>query len=140
MSWLDYFTWPREAISNIERDVATLKVVALEQTTRLNRMKELIMATAEDLAARIDAATNEVASDLQAVKDELAAALATSDADKQAAVDAALAKLDAPIARLESLGADNANPVPPVDQPPVDEPPAEEPPADNGDGGDTPAA
>lgn len=129
MSWLDQFTWPRAAISNIERDTAVLRIAALEQNTRLHRLGRLLMATADDLAARIDAATNAVASDLQTVKDELAAALASDDAAVQAAVDAALGKLDAPIALLESLGADTTNPVPdptPTPEPvPVDVPPAD---------------
>lgn len=136
MSWLDHFLWPRRAISNLEADMAAVRLGVLGLPTRLTRLENIIMATAEDLAARIDAATNEVASDLKAVRDELAAVAAAAEVDKQAAVDAALAKLDAPIARLEALGADPADPVPapepadePADEPaptpdPVDEPPA----------------
>jgi hypothetical protein len=66
------------------------------------------MASAAEYAARVDAATNELASDLSAIRDRLAAVEQASEADKQAAVDAALAELDGPISRLESLGRDDA--------------------------------
>ncbi len=89
------------------------------------------MTTAESLAARIDAATNEVASDLTAVRDALAAALANADASTQEAVNAELAKLDGPIARLEALGADEADPVPaPVEYAPAEPAPVDPEPTD----------
>jgi hypothetical protein len=66
-----------------------------------------VMAKQEDFDARMglmDAATNEIASDLQALRDELKAGGAVSDAN--------LATLDAKIARLQVLGADPIDPVP----------------------------
>lgn len=65
------------------------------------------MATAAEYAARVDAATTELANDLKGVRDRLAAVEQASEADKQAAVDAALAELDGPIGRLEQLGRDD---------------------------------
>lgn len=136
MSWVsDRLTWlamPWDICSDMQRDMAVLLLEARTIPRLFTRLEKLIMATADALAARIDAATNEVASDLKAVRDRLAAVAAAADTDKQAAVDAALAQLDGPIARLEALGADPADPVP--DQPagPV---PAPEVPADD-TGGD----
>lgn len=77
-----------------------------------NRITELEarMTTIEDVAARIDAATNQVAAELTAIRGELANR------------DQALAdRLTPSIERLEALGADPANPVP--DQPAPDQPP-----------------
>lgn len=121
MSWLDHITWPRRAISDLQADVAAIRLAVRGTPTRFNRLENLIMATAEDLAARIDAATNEVADDFAQVRDALSAALADADTATQEAVNAELAKLDAPIARLEALGADPADPVPAVDPAPVAE-------------------
>jgi hypothetical protein len=129
MSWLaDRIRWahaPWTYLSSIQVDLATIRLAALEIPTRFNRLERLLMATAEDLAARIDSATNEVASDLKAVRDELAAVSAAAETDKQAAVDAALAKLDAPIARLEALGADPSDPIPTPEPTPEPAPPAD---------------
>jgi hypothetical protein len=98
------------------RDRGEFEIKLLRKIDQLSRhiehMEELIMATTAEIIARLDAATNEVAADLQAVRDALTAALVDVDAAKRAAVDEALAQLDAPIARLEALGADPANPVP----------------------------
>lgn len=109
MNWFqDRFDWavaPWASLSDMQAQMCRLQLEMLD-------VRRKLMATADDLAARIDAATNELASDLQAVRDELAAALADVDAEQQAAVDAALAKLDGPISRLEALGADPADPVP----------------------------
>lgn len=121
MSWLDFLTWPRAAISNIEADLAWVRV---EIPARLKHLEKILMTAADNLAARIDAATNELAADLTSVRDALQAALADADAATQAAVNAELAKLDAPIARLEALGADPADPVPAAE--PVTEPVAPE--------------
>jgi hypothetical protein len=61
--------------------------------------------------ARLDAATSEIASDLQALRDELAAGTIS---------DASLATLDAKIAQLEAMGQDPADPIPdPIDEEPV---------------------
>lgn len=119
MSWLadriSYLAAPWRDLSDVQAQITRLQIQHSE-------MRSQIMATAEEYAARLDAATNEVASDLQSVRDELAALRDGLEVDKQAAVDAALVHLDAPIARLEALGQDPADPVPGEDGPvPVDE-------------------
>lgn len=101
------------ALPGLAHDVAAVRTaVVTDLPNRLERIKELIMSKADDLAARIDAATTKVADELKEVRDELAAAVANTDAATQAAVNEALGKLDAPISRLESLGADSSDPVP----------------------------
>ena len=57
------------------------------------------------LIGRFDAATTEVAKDLQELRDKLAAEGVSADS---------LAKFDASVARLEALGADPSNPIPPA--------------------------
>lgn len=84
-------------------------------TQTLSRISEDLMARTQeftDLVTRLDAATNELASDLQALRDQIANGLSQTD------TDAVLATLDSKIATLEALGADPNNPVPtpaPVD-------------------------
>jgi hypothetical protein len=56
------------------------------------------------------------------VKDALAAAIADQDQAVQDAVNAELAKLDAPLDRLRALGADPQNPVPNPEPQPEPEP------------------
>lgn len=73
----------------------------------------LIMAKQEKMDAmltRLDAATNEIASDLAALREEI------KDSVSQESLD----KLDANISTLEGLGADPADPVP---EPIPEEPP-----------------
>lgn len=83
----------------------------------LHRMRELIVTSADDLVSRFNTATNTVAGELTKLKTDLAAAIAalgTGATQEQidAAVQEQLAKFDAPIATLEQLGADNADPIP----------------------------
>jgi len=54
------------------------------------------------LASRLDAATNEIANDLKALREQVADTIAPET----------LASLDAGIARLEAMGQDAENPVP----------------------------
>lgn len=71
------------------------------------------MAINDDIdtrVAQLDAATTEVANDLQALRDEIAAGEFVSPEDKSAI----LAKLDSRIERLVQLGQDPVNPVPPA--------------------------
>lgn len=112
---VDHVTAPWRHLTVVRTDVA-------RHETLIADLRRFTVATAEDFAARLNAATDEVARDLQSVRDELRAALEGVETSNQAAVDAALAKLDAPIQRLEQLGQDSSNPVPdPVDEPaPVD--------------------
>lgn len=70
----------------------------------LKALKEAVLTQSEkiaELTTRLDAATNEIASDLQALRDKLAS---VTDVD--------LAPLDASISRLEALGRDPENPIP----------------------------
>lgn len=114
----------RDAVlSDIQADAAATRMGVNNILRKIDSLRGFIMATADELIAAFGAATDEVAADLQTVKDELAAAVADKDQAVQDAVNAALAGFDAPLARLQALGADNANPVPA---------PA--------DGGDTPSA
>lgn len=71
---------------------------------------DAIMATQAEFGAvltRIDTATNEVAADLQALRDQIAGA--GMSAEDEAAI---LAGLDAAASRLEGIGRDPENPVP----------------------------
>jgi predicted nucleic acid-binding Zn-ribbon protein len=99
-------------LANLEaqQTVSTVALAALAQ--KMTQMEGTLMATAEEFASRLDTATNEIASDLQALRDQLQAVRDEIPAAQQAAVDSALAQLDAPIARLEALGQDPADPVP----------------------------
>lgn len=82
-------------------------------TKELEHLKEklqLIMATIEDFSAvlaRIDTATNQIAADLKALKDQIAGA------GLSAAVEAdVLAQLDAKAKALEAIGKSTAPPTP----------------------------
>ncbi len=115
MTWLDWLLRRSDLLSDAQADLAHMRVfLTTDVISRLHRMERLIMTSADNLAARIDAATNEVAADLTAVRDALAAALANADAATQDAVNAELAKLAGPIARLEALG---PAPLPPAGPP-----------------------
>jgi predicted nucleic acid-binding Zn-ribbon protein len=101
--------------------VHAVALAALAQEN--HQLKENLMATAEEFAQRLDVATNEIAADLQSLRDQLQAVRDQIPAAQQAAVDTALAQLDAPIARLEALGQDPQNPVPePAPEPAPGEP------------------
>ena len=85
-----------------------------EMEAKLMSKADEILAAQDALAAKFDAATNEVDKDLKALRDELAANIAGGlTADQATSV---LANLDAklgPISdRLVELGKDPANPVP----------------------------
>lgn len=89
-------------------DQQSAKVLA-----ELQALKEAVMTQADTiraLAGRLDAATNEIATDLKALRDKVAEGTVT---------EADLAPLDATITRLEALGADPENPVPDVENPPA---------------------
>lgn len=77
---------------------------------------EDIQAAVDDLSTQLDEATNEVAKDLQALRDELASGVEGGlTADEATALQARLdAKFGPVVARLQALGADPANPVPEV--------------------------
>lgn len=104
MSW-----WPWPSKHSVRRRFQELWDYATEQTEATSRalleMRES-MATTDELVARLGAATDEIASDLQALRDEVAG------------LDGAVAaKFEPLISRLESMGQDPENPVPPADEP-----------------------
>jgi chromosome segregation ATPase len=118
-----------QRLTNVEAQL-TVQAIALAALAQANnQLKESLMATAEEFATRLDNATNEIAADLQSLRDQLQAVRDEIPAAQQAAVDTALAQLDAPIARLEALGQDPQNPVPePTPEPaPAPEPAPGEP-------------
>jgi hypothetical protein len=135
VSWLEQLLWPRtrRVLSNIELDVAALRVAGLEQKTISNTVLKELRA----MGAREDAAYEKLAADIQTVKDgwgslvaerdALKAALENADADAAAQVQAALdADSDVDAAKVEAADAALADLVAPpvVEEPPVDEPPA----------------
>lgn len=87
------------------------------------------MATSEELNQRLVDATSNIAADIQRVKDQVTQAVADKEQAVQDAVAAALAPLDASISQLESLAAENPEPenppVPEDEEPPVPEEPAQ---------------
>lgn len=92
------------------------KVGPYLDTTVHNRLTHLEarMAKSEDALAELDVATDEIATELEDLRDDVAQH------------DAALAaKITEKAARLRGLAKDPENPVPPVtDEPVVEEPPA----------------
>lgn len=80
--------------------------------TDLIEKLEARMATSEELNQRLVDATSNIAADLQRVKDQVAQAVADKDQAVQDAVNGALAPLDASIAQLEGLAAENPEPEP----------------------------
>lgn len=114
-------------LADIQIDTAATRQAVNSLFRKIDTLKGIIVATAAELIAAFNAATDEVASDLQTVRDQLAAALADQDQAVQDAVNAALSGFDAPLARLQALGQDPENPVPaPVEPaaPEGDVPPA----------------
>lgn len=133
-SWLDYFRWPRELLSDLQRDVIAIRVTLQDvKSTGETTLKEI-----REMAVREDAAWEKNAADLAAVKEgwdalvasntakdgqivALQAALDAANAGTDAAVQAALdvdsdadaGKVEAANAALESLLA------PPVEPPPA---------------------
>lgn len=99
-------------LTQLEAQQTTTAVALAALVQMIHNMEESLMATAEEFATRLNTATDEVANDLKDLRDQLQAVRDEIPAAQQAAVDDALTKLDAPIARLEALGQDPANPVP----------------------------
>lgn len=96
-SWLDYFRWPREAISDIQADTAFLRLQAGVTSNNLADLKERMI----QMAANFDELNADLATlatgyqSLQAANAILQAAVDAADADKAAAVAAAIAADDA---------------------------------------------
>jgi predicted nucleic acid-binding Zn-ribbon protein len=97
-------------LTNLEAQQTTSTVALAALAQKITTM-EAAMASAADYVARVDNATNEIASDLQTLRDQLQAVRDEIPAAQQAAVDAALTQLDGPISRLEALGQEDDAPV-----------------------------
>lgn len=110
----------RLAALEAQQSTSTVALAALVQM--IQDLGGQLVATAEEFATRLNTATDEIASDLQALRDQLQSVRDEIPAAQQAAVDSALALLDAPIARLEALGQDPTNPVPDPEPTPAPEP------------------
>lgn len=87
-----------------------LDLIIQNQNVIMGKQERILAAIAE-----LDSATNEVASDLQALRDQLA---------EEGVSNETLDTLDEKIARLKVLGQDPENPVP-VEEPPVEPTPPE---------------
>jgi chromosome segregation ATPase len=111
-SWLDQFRWPREALSDLQRDVIAIRVTLQDvKTTGEKTLKEFQNMAANfdelnaDLQVLVTGYQSVVAENVilkeqlanadQATQDAVASALAADDAVDQAAVDAADAVVDA---------------------------------------------
>ena len=101
-----------ERLAALEAQQTTSTVALAALTQMISDMEGRLMATAEEFATRLNTATDEIASDLQALRDQLQSVRDEIPAAQQAAVDSALALLDGPIERLEALGQDPQNPIP----------------------------
>ena len=131
MSWTDWFTWPRAALSNIEADTASVRMSVRSLTGKVDQLQKdvQIMAAREDQAYENLNATIQTVKDgwasLVAERDALKAALENADANAAAQVQAALdADSDVDASKVEAADAALAELVAPAPEP---APPAEEP-------------
>ena len=89
------------------------RVTALEfKVTGLTQQGAQLMSLTSDLNAKmtaLDEATDEIAADLEALRNQVAGGVTPADAE------ALVATLDMKIARLKELAKDPENPVPPVE-------------------------
>lgn len=110
MNWLGYLRPPWATRRDLSQlwDAVTAEV---EATTRSLLEMRKHMASTDELVARFAEATDEIASDLSALRDEVAG------------LDGSIAaKFEPLVSRLEGLGANPADPVPaPVEDAPADE-------------------
>lgn len=124
---MKWFTWPRAAISNIERDVARHTGLLEKINRKLDIMSENEAAALAKLEADLNtvvagwAAKDAQIAALQADLATVQAALASADADKAAAVADALTADDAAdTVAIDAADAIVANLVnPPVEPPPA---------------------
>ncbi len=88
---------------SVPNDTEKLLLLILKNTKSIMKQNEQVLAFVD----RLNAATNEIASDLQALR----------DAEKDNLAPETLTSLDAITARLEAMGQDPADPIPdePVD-------------------------
>lgn len=133
MSWFTDFFWPAGALSDLQRDLAALRLIADTNTVTLtNIMKELrIMAAREDAAYEALTATILTVKDGWAVLVNSNAAKDTEIAQLRAALEAAQAGVaetiavaaaadsEADAAKVEAANAALTELVPPPAEPPV---------------------
>lgn len=129
MSWLDHITWPRRAISNLEADMAAVRMAVLKIPTRLKNLENLMAADRELLAQIAEGLTTLAVpvSDLIASEAALRARVAELETDAAADEAGDLEAAGAVKAAFDNLAAKfTAEPeVPDVE--PLPEVPAEEP-------------
>jgi hypothetical protein len=94
VNWDDWLPASRGELKNLWSYV-------LDQTDHITRIGEITMARVDELRARLAAATDELARDLE----DLRGRLAQQD-------EALAAELEPMVARLEQMGQDPENPVP----------------------------
>lgn len=98
-SWIDdYLPVSR---GEFNRRLKSLWDYALSQTEHITKIGETAMARVDEVVARLGAATDEIARDLDALRQEVAGL------DESVA-----AKFEPLVARLEDMGKDPQNPVP----------------------------
>jgi chromosome segregation ATPase len=123
-SWLDFLRWPREAISDIQADTAFLRLQAGVTNKKLDDLKEVISQMAANFD-ELNADLQTLIAGYQSVVAEnviLHQELDSADADKQAAVAAALEADD----QVDQAAVDAADAVVKAAlAPPADVPPAE---------------
>jgi hypothetical protein len=78
--------------------------------TRLDQLEKKIMERFETVLSEIDTATTEIAAELTALRDQLAAGGLTPEQEAEV-----LTKLEAAATRLKGIAADPEAPVPPVE-------------------------
>lgn len=88
-------------------ELRSLWSYVLDQTDHITMIGERVMAQVDDVAARLAAATDELARDLETLRQEVAGL------DESVA-----AKFEPLVSRLEAMGADPQDPVP-APEPPV---------------------
>lgn len=131
MSWLDYFLWPRTAISNIQADMAAVRLTVLEIPTRLKKL-ETIMAADRDLLATIAEGLTALAtpvSDLIASEAALRARVAELEGDAAADEAGDLAAAGSVKAAFDNLAGKFAAEPEVPDVEPLPEVPAQDEPA-----------
>lgn len=119
-SWLDYIRWPREAISDLQRDAIAIRMTLQEmKSTGENTNEEIkvMAANFDELNADLNTlAAGYVAQ--QAIIKTQADALASADADKAAAVQQAIADDDAidqaAVDAADAIAQAALNPAPPA--------------------------
>lgn len=89
MSWLDYLTWPRAAISDLQRDVAFQRLALSEIRTQLKEIKTLMAADRELLAQIAEGLTTLATPVSDLIASEAALRARVAELEGEAAADEA---------------------------------------------------